>query len=621
MGGLVGAWAADPGTSSISEAIIRASAHRGSRHSRVERPGLLLCALHPKELPRAAASEGSNHTVFDGRLDNRQDLLAAFGVRGEETSDAQLVLAAYRRWGRDAPGRLIGDFALAIWDEEAQALLVARDPFGIRPLCYHHHGADLWFASEPRALLAAMPHLADEPDEIYLADFMAAVPPPVDATAYRGIKRLAPGHLLRIDKAGHTLQRYYTVPQGDFDPRQDSTEQFLATFEEAVTCRLSGPRPVGALLSGGLDSSSIVSVAAPYLRSHGRPPLATFSMVYANTQEEDERPFIDEVIKLGHITPHFLESSAVPAFAEIHALLQQQSGPFIGPNLAASRRLFDFARTNGHAVLLDGHGGDEVISFGGSRLHDLAYKGQWWILWRELQKLCAQDGINPRPVFLRMIARAGPHRGMKRRLGDFRRRFNPATIELPRGADFVAPALARRSGFYERLAIRPTDPARFGQEERADHYETVSGAAQPYGLEVVERAAAYGGVELRLPFWDRRLVELSLSLPSKDRLHDGYTRSIVRRSLANKLPDAVRARPGKLNFGPHITRGMRDHDAARIDAMLEDRQGKLAHYATLDTIRALWARIKAGDQTLNGYQTHAVWRAAALGFWLDSSGQ
>ena len=601
--------------------MIYASAHRGEQQSRVERHGLSLCVLHHMALRRAAAIDGAdNCVVFDGRLDNRKDLLGALGGENEETSDPELVLAAYRRWGRDAPGKLIGDFALAIWDEKSGALLVARDPFGIRPLCYHHNGADFWFASEPRALLAAIPRLADEPDEIYLADFMAAVPPPADATAYRGIKRLAPGHLLTVKRSGYSLERYYSVPQGIFDPRQDSVDQFLTTFEEAVTCRLAGDRPVGALLSGGLDSSSIVSVAAPYLRQHDRPPLSTFSMVYADTQDEDERPFIDEVINLGHIKPYFLESSAVPAFADIHALLDQQSGPFIGPNLAASRRLFDFARERGHSVLLDGHGGDEVISFGGSRLHDLAYHGRWWVLWRELQKLCAQDGINPQPVFLRMIARAGPHRRMKRRLGDYRRRFNPAIVALPPGADFVEPALARRSGFEERLAIQPTDSERFGREERAEHYETVTGAAQPYGLEVVERAAAYGGVELRLPFWDRRLVELSLSLPSEDRLRDGYTRSIVRRSLAAKLPDAVRARPGKLNFGPHITRGMRDHDAARIDAVLKDQHGMLAYYAKLDTIGDLWQRIKAGDQTLNGYQTHAVWRAAALGFWLEKSG-
>ena len=222
----------------------------------------------------------------DVRLDNRDDLLAALRLtdRADSVGDAGLLLAAYLAWGDACVERLLGDFAFALWDPRARRLFCARDHMGMRPLCYHHTpGKLLAVASEPRAILV----LERVPYRINagrIADYLVNELEGIDKTStfFEGVYRLPPAHTLVATDQDVRIECYWTLEPGDelLLPSDEAyAEAFLEVFTEAVRCRLSSVGPVGAMLSGGMDSGSVVAVARGLLTAESRGPLRTYSAV------------------------------------------------------------------------------------------------------------------------------------------------------------------------------------------------------------------------------------------------------------------------------------------------------------------------------------------------------
>ena len=222
--------------------------------------------------------------VFDGRLDNRDELVAALGFRSAEAgdiSDAAMVLHAYARWGEDCVQRFLGEFAFAILDEQRSELILARDPLGDRTLFYSRTGSCYVIASEPWAVTAAK----DSPPELNesaVAHYFSFQVPEDGQTLFKDVYELLPAHIMIIDATRERLIRYW---KPDFSRRLrgltdvEYAEQFRALLEESVRCRMRSSSPVGVLMSGGLDSTSVACIAA---RSNPDAPLTTISYVFTN---------------------------------------------------------------------------------------------------------------------------------------------------------------------------------------------------------------------------------------------------------------------------------------------------------------------------------------------------
>lgn len=227
-------------------------------------------SLH-ETLPFSRPSEKRAITA-DARLDNRDELSASLNVSDRAVSDSTLILLAYDRWGDACPERLLGDFAFVIWDGRREALLCARDPMGVKPLYYHHQPNRLFaFASEIKALLC----LAEIPrrlNEQRVADYLVPILEDMEATFFRDIVRLPPGHRLLLDSRGLALQRYWSLDPARevrLDSDEAYAEAFRTLFTDAVRARLRSAYPVGSLLSGGLDSSSITCAARSLIATNG----------------------------------------------------------------------------------------------------------------------------------------------------------------------------------------------------------------------------------------------------------------------------------------------------------------------------------------------------------------
>lgn len=534
----------------------------------------------------------------DARLDDRARLARELDC---PDIDEAVILAAYRRWGDGCLARLGGEFAFAVWDPRDGRLRLGRDLFGAKALMYAQGPAGLAFASEAKGLLA-LPWVPRASPELRIAEFLHGRMPGPEDTMFEAVRRVPAGGWLIYGPEGTRLARGddWTLPPPSRG--RDLPEQLAARFDTAVRRRTPAEGRVAVTLSGGLDSSSIAVTAA---RFADRPP-ATLSLVFDAFPELSERPFIEAVIRTGRFEPEYVDPGLQDPFADFQGLLRIQDGLCLAPTMAMTDRLFEALPPG--CVLLDGHGGDEVISHGYERLHDLGRAGRWGALWREGRGAAGVTGASPLAVWLGYYKLYGRGGRRLQRLEDRwpRRDRRSATAGL-------APGLAART--QARLAAgRRRAPADLAGRER--HLWALSDPAQAYALESLDRRAAHRGVDLRCPFWDRDLVRFMLSVEPDQKLADGWTRAIMRRAMKDRLPDSVRWRRDKHDFAHHLTRGLRASPAASAARFAADAD-RLSAYLDLAAVDQARRAILAAPGAAPGAALQTLWRATAVAEWLD----
>ena len=626
MSAIAGAVGTDGRTidSRAVQRMLDAMPHRGIDGTRLfHRGAVALGHALTRTLPEARSGmlpfvSGDLALTSDARLDNRDDLIAALRPTGSEFSDSALIAAAYRRWGEECPAHLLGDFAFALWDDEQRRLFCARDHFGVKPFYYSVAGGDFAFGSEIKALFA-LPNVSQSIDEARIADFLVGLPPESPATFYDGIFSLSAAHSLSVEGGRLNLRRYWRLKPSTL-AEADHADEFLSIFTAAVECRMRSTGPVGAMLSGGLDSSAIACVAAPLVARDQSQALPAFSIVFDATPKWNERPFIEAVLAQGPFDPTFVAADNYAPFKDFDALLGEQDGVFPAPGLAVSRTLYRAAADRGVRVLLNGHGGDEVVSHGEGRLRELAEANRWGALWREARGLAAVDGEPAWPILAAHFENYGPGRHLRpaRRIaaGALRRlRMRHGAPGGPSLLALVNPGLAARTDLAARYRETKVAAATTNASESERHRQVLSSPMTACAFEVLDKAAASAGIELRYPFFDKRLVEFCIGLPSVEKLNGGWSRLILRRAMQGILPPAIQWRRDKLDFSPHIIRGLLAHHAALLERILDDADG-VGRYVELPAATAAYERVRERKEAANGADVQAVWRTAALSLWL-----
>src|SRR2546427_256925 len=309
--GIAGLWRRDgrPGEPAELDGMLARVAHRGPDGTGAWREGPVALGhgmLHTtpeslREQQPLVGTRGDLVLVADARIDNRGELCSLLPAPSDAT-DAELILAAYERWGEHCPEHLLGDFAFAMWDGRTQRLFCARDHFGVKPLYYHHRPSRLFaFASEIKGLLA-LPDVPRRLNETRVADYLVPLLEDKVITFYEEIVRLPPAHRMVVSRDGVLIEQYWALdPEREIRMKSDAeyAEAFREIFTEAVRCRLRSAFPVGSMLSGGLDSSSIACVARELLAEDGGGKLHTFSAIFPDVPECDEREYIDAVVAGG----------------------------------------------------------------------------------------------------------------------------------------------------------------------------------------------------------------------------------------------------------------------------------------------------------------------------------
>jgi len=501
-----------------------------------------------REVQPLADPDGRYRMVFDGRVDNREELAAAIRAQGvalRDDTDTELALRAYECFGADAPRRIIGDFALVIWDASKRELFCARDPVGIRPFHYFCDGRSFMAATELQQIFAD-PSVSNEPDEGVVGEYLAGTLTGREDTLFRGVKRLPAAHQMTVGITGVSKRAYFAFDQRKTIRYRDDAEyaeHFREIFAEAVRCRMRAIGGVGAHLSGGLDSTSVVGMAN-WLRREGRvadAPFETFSLLFDHP-DLDERAYIFETVEMLELTANYPEP--VPVDLPMCVETVRRFRDFTEyPNGGMWNRVWPMARAKGIRVLLSGTGSDEWLSGSPHAYADLLRTGHWGKLWHSVRedssRMPKANDRNAMDFFLRHAMWPLVPLALRK----FARRFRGGPI-VP---DFIDPEFARRNGLAYRLQSEPRRPSgmTFGQFAL---YESFNSAWVAHGVDIFDRSTARFGVEERHPFHDRRLYEFLMAVPDEQRARDFRRKYILRNAMRGLVPDAVLARRDKADF-------------------------------------------------------------------------
>jgi asparagine synthase (glutamine-hydrolysing) len=528
---------------------------------------LAVLDLSPAGAQPRESADGRHVIVFNGEIYNHLELRSqmpapAGGWRGH--SDTETLLEAYIEWGPDCLQRLNGMFAFAIWERDSRRLFAARDRLGVKPLYYAQRGTRLAFASRPGALRALDPSSVGGIDEQALRAYLELGYIPAPLALHQGVRKLSPAHYLVADDRGVRLTRYWDfrhiTPDAGIDARAE--EEVLDEFDEvlrrAVRQRLLADVPVGAFLSGGIDSALIV--ACMQRETHRTP--RTFTIGFREAE-------YDESAAASAIARHFgveqtTEVLDAPAlFDLLPTFIEEYDEPIADSSAFATLAVSRLARRQ-VTVALSGDGGDEA--FGGYHYYPMAQRLQSVMRW-------------PAPLrntFTRLLARLPSHRG-KLLAGALRDHGVVSMFHYLRTAskDFGAPlqpdALQRTSGSLAQFAQFAASFAMdLGAAEVGMRLDTGLLLPNLY-LQKVDVASMAYSLEARCPFTDYRLVEWAMRLPLRYKLRGAETKYLPKKLLSRYLPAAQVYRP-KQGFGLPIAAWLRGPFRGWVNDLLHDDQ-------------------------------------------------
>lgn len=570
--------------------------------------------------PPVRAQQSNLVLVADVRIDNRADLLGALYAPGNRQiiiSDEELVLKAYQRWGEACPERLVGDFCFAIWDGRNRTLFCARDHMGVKPL-YYSSGSRLFLcASEIKALFchARTPRRLNE---VRVADYLAMNFEDKVITFYRDIYRLPPGHSVSVGPKGLRIRCYWSLDaSSDIRLKSDSeyAESFRDIFTQAVRYRLRSHRPLGFLLSGGLDSSSIVCVARQLAKNRGGAPLIAFSASFPDFPQLNEQAFIDEVVASGGIEVNSVCADQVGPLHDFERVFLHQDEPFHAPNLFVYWVLAAAAVERGVDILVDGVDGDTIVSHGLEFLVELFWSARVWRLASEIRWLARRTGHARRRIAWHQAIRPSLIEPLLLRWKWLSSGVGKGLSDAPLT---VNRAFARRVGWSERYRALLGKRAWPSCSLKETHWRQITSGIIPFYLEVNDKAAAAFGLDHRHPFFDRRLVEFCYGLPSEQKLKAGWDRVVQRRAMDGILPKRIQWRIWKAHWGLNFERGLMQFHRTLLEDFLADGAAPVWEYVDRLALLAAYKRCRANGLTERDGMS--LWVAVTLGLWLQRMG-
>lgn len=479
------------------------------------------------------------YIVFNGEVYNYREIkseLAAKGYSFSSDSDTEVILASYREWGFDCVKKFMGMWAFAIYDHEKNIVFISRDRFGIKPLYYFYKDGKLVFASEIKAILEdknIVPELNTETAYQYIAFSKANNP---YETLFKNIVELPVGHNMVVNLSDFSinLSSYYNLEDAVATTASSNIKDYFAEyqsrFSESISMHLRADVPIGTCLSGGLDSSAIIGFAAPQLLN---TTFNSFTAIY-DDKKIDESFFANQVVNhFQNIKPYYTKPNFNDYWKDLDKLIWHQDLPIASTSMYAQWEVMKLAGKQGMKVLLDGQGADETLGgysvFTGVYLFSLLKKMRLAKFYHEQKCLKKNRGIK-------------------------------ISNEVMRGAFYLVPSSLKKSARAQKRVGTTFLTEEFTLQNSnvkdkgviGTNYRDMSIVSTKYGmhdlLRYEDRNSMAFSIESRVPFLDHRLVELSIAMPDDVKLHNGWTKYVLRKTIDKKIPDSVVWRTDKKGF-------------------------------------------------------------------------
>ncbi|MFC0269944.1 asparagine synthase-related protein [Metabacillus herbersteinensis] len=487
----------------------------------------------------------------DAIIDNRNELFERLQVERSirnNMSDSMLILLAYQKWGEEAPKYLVGDFAFMIWDERQRHFFGARDFSGTRTLYFYKNESKFAFSTiiEP---LFTLPYIERTLNQQWLAEFIVI---PVtsdsvstDATVYKYIKQIPPSHTIKVSNGRVEFSRYSNLVTGEklkLKSNLEYEEAFQEVFQKAVNSRLRTHRQVGAHLSGGLDSGSVVSFAAKALKEKNKK-LHTYSYVPVDDfvdwthryRVANERPLIESTVKyVGNISEQYLSFPEKSPFSEVDDWLETMEMPYkFFENSFWVKGIYEQANQQGVGILLNGQRGNWTVSWG----HALDYYAvllkrlNFIRLYKEVNLYSQNIGVKKSRIMKFIGKKAFPTTsGML---------SSQKQAQFP---EWINPDFAIRTNVYTKLEKHEIDIKGTSVSDVYKIRNNQFNQLHFYGLSGTMGTK----LSLRHSLWERdptndiRVIKFCLSVPENQYVQKGIDRSLIRRSTKGYLPDNIR---------------------------------------------------------------------------------
>lgn len=496
--------------------------------------------------------DGRYTITFNGEIYNYVEIqkdLVKRGYKFHSHSDTEVLLALYDLKREGCLADLDGMFSFAIWDEKEQELFCARDRFGEKPFYYIQSGQYFAFGSEMKELWALTGK--KEPNNQMIFDYLkygfTLNPKSPGDTFYAGIKRLEPAHFIKVKGEQLLIKKYWEIDlTKSLDISfEDACERFREVFTESVRRRLRSDVPVGSSLSGGLDSSLVVCVIDELIKSEGKT-ISTFSARFKNFIK-DETKYQEYVINKTAARSFSIYSESDVLDRELDKIFYHQEEPFGSASILVQYQVFELAKKNNVTVLLDGQGADEILA---------GYTPYFTTFFNELRRqrpkeyreqleqyvlLHGDNAVNPpeeqKATLKTLLKTKAP--GLVGVLRSFKR-------DLSRNpTDFMS------EDFYKKLYKSAIPSCDYNAQSLNSH---LFASTCVYGLSTLLRYADRNSMahsrEVRLPFLSHDLVELLFSLRSSYKIHNGWTKYIMRKSFEELLPREIAWRKDKIGYEP-----------------------------------------------------------------------
>jgi len=550
--------------------------------------------------------------VMNGEIYNFQelrDVLINKGHRFATKCDTEVVLHLYEEYGEACVERLRGMFAFALWDQDRQVLLLARDRLGIKPLFYSTQGERFWFASEVKALLAG--GVERTMDALALRQFLTFLYVPSPATIFASIRQVPPGHTLAFARGQVRLRRYWSLKPDSEAIRlsvEEAEERLLAHLKETVRLHLISDVPLGVFLSGGIDSSTLVAM----MRAVSDAPIRTFTIGYGVGYESYNELAFARLVAERFGTDHHEEMVEPNALELLPRIIQAFDEPFADSSAIPNYLISQVAR-RAVTVALAGHGGDEV--FGGyprylgqqlGRMYDLVPRGMRCAVasmsrlipestgsdnWPgRIRRFLDAGGLQPDERYLRWLTHLPPEWGDEALTPELRTRVS----------------LARPEEEFHRLYESWESPDPTERAMALDIRTYLPGDLLVLG----DRMSMAHSLEVRVPFCDHVLVQYALGLPARERFRRWRLKSFLKRTLRSNLPREVLDRP-KQGFMVPLARWLNQELRQMVRELLSEQAVSQRGYVRYPYVRWLLEEHESGRRNFKDQ----IYALLALEIW------
>jgi asparagine synthase (glutamine-hydrolysing) len=546
-----------------------------------------------------------NAMVFNGEVYNyleiRKDLINK-GYRFTTQSDTEVVMASYLEWGTDCVNHFIGMWAFALYDAKNDQVFASRDRFGIKPFYYIHKDGNFYFASELKGLKPT-PVFSNElnlnqvsrglqmgwlcyNDETYF-DAISSLP-----AAHNLVIKFTSNEIAEIE-----ISRYWDVYTGEYTEVSyaEKTLRFREMFAESIALHMRSDVPVATCLSGGLDSSAIVSEVQ---QQHPGTSYKSFSIYYDGDGEVDERPFIHKVIeKYPSIDPFYKKPTDEEVKAEFHNALYHADVPATGSSFISQYFLMKLISENGIKVVLDGQGSDEYL---GGYMHsyyrliaDMMRGGNFGNAFSTTGEVASNLQLASMKKYAHFA---------KSMLSSVSAEQKLYAMEYRNYYPFLLNDKPSQTPFY--LTDTP------GTKLDSFLYNLMFTTSLPSLLQYEDRNSMAFSIESRVPFLDHRLVEFAFSLRNEDKIKGIETKRILRHSLKNVLPEAIVNRKDKKGF---VTPGETKWLRGPLNHLMDINYSNLS-FLRKDLVKSIMGKHSKGDNS----KSVLAWRIATLNYWIQN---